>query len=326
MMRFVTIALAIMATGPVRADVEQVLTDVILPGYANFATSAHELATAAGADCTAAALAPAYQSTFDAWTGVADLRLGPAESGGLAVAFWPDERGTGPRKLSALIAARDPVGRDPKAYASISIAARGLTALDLLLFAPDYAYAAGDYTCVLVQTVTADLAHQADALAAGWADHAALMRSAGAAGNLTYLDQTEVQRAIFTQILTAFAHTSDNRLGRPLGTFDRPRPTRAEGWRSGRPLANVIGSAQAATDLARALTGQPMPLTDTALVALLNAADLVDDPSFQTIADPQIRLQVEIVQQRLRALKDAIEVEVGGALNITAGFNAMDGD
>ena len=87
-----------------------------------------------------------------------------------------------------------------------------------------------------------------------------------------------------------------------------------------------MGSAQAATTLAHALAGVDMPLTDAALAALVHAAGQVSDPTFQTITDPQARLQVEIVQQRLKALKDAIEGEVGGALNITAGFNALDGD
>lgn len=325
-MRFSYIILALAVTGPAHADVEQAVTDFILPGYASFAAATRDLATAAQADCTAATLAPAYQATFDAWMAVAALRLGPAESGGLSVAFWPDERGTGQRTIGAMIAAQDPVGRDPAAFAAVSAPARGLSALDLLLFDPAYAYASGDYTCALVQTVSADLAGQADVLLAGWQDHAGLMRTAGAEGNTAYLDQTEVQKAIFTQILTAFVETYDKRLGRPLGTFDRPRPTRAEDWRSGRPLANVMGSARAATALAHALSGVDLPLTDAAMDALAHAASQVSDPTFQSIDDPQVRLQVEIVQQRLKVLKDAIEVEVGGALNITAGFNALDGD
>ena len=320
------IAAVLWAATPARADVEQALADVILPGYAAFAAATHDLNDAALVDCTATAVAPAYQAAFDAWTVVADLRLGPAESGSLGVAFWPDERGTGARTLTALIAANDPVGRDPAAYATVSVAARGLSALDLLLFDPDYAYASGDYTCALVQTISADLVNQAQALLAGWHDHAALMRDAGAAGNTTYLDETEVQKAIFTQILTGFNQTYDARLGRPMGTFDRPRPTRAEAWRSGRPLANVVGTAQAATRLARALSGQDLPLTDAAWTAFAAAADRVSDPTFQTIADPQVRLQVEILQQRLKVLKDAVEAEVGTALNISAGFNALDGD
>ena len=36
--------------------------------------------------------------------------------------------------------------------------------------------------------------------------------------------------------------------------------------------------------------------------------------------------KAEIVQQRLRSLYDAVEAEVGGALGIEAGFNALDGD
>ncbi|NKB16698.1 MAG: alpha/beta hydrolase, partial [Sphingomonadales bacterium] len=61
------------------------------------------------------------------------------------------------------------IGRDPVAYADVSIAARGLFALEILLQDPEFSdYGLADYTCALVQTVAADLSGQADALAAGW--------------------------------------------------------------------------------------------------------------------------------------------------------------
>ncbi len=321
-MRVPLTLVAVLAAGPLSAGVEEALSDDILPGYANFAAATDALSAAAAQDCRAQSLDPAYQAAFDAWMPVADMHLGPAESGTLGIAFWPDERGAGPKTLSALIAANDPVGTDATLYADVSIAARGLFALDLLLYDGDFVYVDGSYTCTLVQTVTADLAIQAAALNAGWQDHATLMRTAGAAGNTTYLEATEVEQAIYTQILGSLTMTQDNRLGRPMGTFDRPRPTRAEAWRSGRPLANAVGAVTGAYALASDIATGPTPLSNAAFAAVGDAAARISDPTFQDIDDPQARLRVEVLQQRVKALKDAIEDELG----LASGFNSADGD
>jgi predicted lipoprotein len=120
--------------------------------------------------------------------------------------------------------------------------------------------------------------------------------------------------------------TADARLGRPLGDIAEPRPARAEGWRTARSLPNALAAARAAHALATALSDVPLPATDRALAEVEAAARAIRDPAFQDIADPQARLRVEILAQRVRALSDAITAELGGALGIAAGFNALDGD
>jgi predicted lipoprotein len=328
----VLLALALLCAAPARADVERALTAQILPGFARFAEAAEGLATSARADCRPAAVIPAYHAAFDAWAAVADLRLGPSETGALTVAFWPDDRGYTPRALSALIAAEDPVGRDPARYAEVSVAARGFLALEMLLHDPAFAdYGPGDYRCALVQTIAADLARQAEALAAAWSEgFAATLRTAGAAGNATFLTGDEAIRAIYTQVLTALDWTADSRLGRPLGSSGRPRPRLAEAWRSGRSLRNAVLACEAAHALAHALAADlvpgGLPQTDAALARVQAAAATIEDPAFQDIADPQARLRVEALQQAVRALRSAIATEIGARLGIAAGFNAQDGD
>ena len=321
-------AAALTPAPPARADVATALDSHILPGFARFATAADALASATATDCRPAALAPAYQATFDAWMVVGDLRLGPSETGALSVAFWPDPRGATPKTLAALIATEDPAGRDPAAYADVSIAARGLFALDRLLFDPDFAaYAPGSYACALAATIAADLATQARALSDGWSGpFATTLRSAGDAGNATYLTKAEAQRALYTQILTSLAFTADKRLGLPLGTFDEPRPARAEARRSARPLPNVVQAAEAAHALATALAGAPLPAADAALARLHDTAARIPDPALQDITDPQARLRVELLQSAVRDLAAAIETDVGSTLGIAPGFNAQDGD
>jgi hypothetical protein len=69
-----------------------------------------------------------------------------------------------------------------------------------------------------------------------------------------------------------------------------------------------------------------LPRSDAALAQVRAAAGRITDPAFQDIEDPQARFRVEILQQAVKALKDAVEAEIGGTLGVTAGFNAQDGD
>lgn len=313
---------------PTWADVDQALQRHILPGFEGFADAAQALQKTAAQDCRADAVAPAYQTTFDAWMTIADLRLGPSETGALSIAFWPDKRGFTQRSLSQFIADQDPAAFDPALYSQVSIAARGLFALEMLIFDPDFAdYGPDSYSCALVRAVSVDLADQAVALDRAWQqDFAATLRSAGAPGNTTYLDQSEALRALYTQLLSGLEFTADQRLGRPMGTFQQPRPSRAEAWRSGRSLRNVLLSVDAAQALAHRLTDADLPETDAAAARIHALAERIDDPGFQNLTQPQARLHAEQLQQAVRAMQEAIEAEIGTPLGIAAGFNSQDGD
>lgn len=320
------LVLALLAS-PALAGVEDAVEQHILPAVKAFAETTEALAEAAQADCAAIALRPAYQAAWEAWSPIADIRLGPSEAAALTIAYWPDERGAGAKALRGLLVSEDAALRDPAAFAEVSAAARGFPALDLLLGDPELSsYEEGSPGCALVRTVAADLAAQAEALAQGWAAEAEALTTAGASGNARYLTEDEATRAIYTQLLSGLEFTADTRLGRPLGEPDRPRPTRAEFWRSDRPLPNALASVESAAQIAMDLADRPLPATEAALDQVRRAAASIDDPSFQDLEDPQARLEVEILQQRIRVLLDAIEAEVGASLGLQPGFNSRDGD
>ncbi|TNE37986.1 imelysin family protein [uncultured Roseovarius sp.] len=325
------ISVALLSVGlatPASADLDEALDKHILPGFARFAEATENLARATREDCRAEALNPAFHEAFDAWMPVADLRLGPSGTGALSIAFWPDARGFTPRTLGRLIAEEDPVAGDVERYVEVSIAARGLFALEMLAFDPEFSnYAEGSYTCRLVATIAADLDRQADALAAAWEHtYADTLRTAGDPSNTTYLTEQEAVRAIYTQILSSLDFTADQRLGIPMGTFDRPRPARAEARRSERSLRNAVLATKAAHGLATALADWNLPETDAALGHTREAATRIEDPGFQDVTEPQARLRVEVLQQTVRALSGAIQSEIGARLGIARGFNAQDGD
>lgn len=308
---------------PARADVAEAVEDVILPGYARFADAAAGLDAAAQASCDPAALRPAFDAAFDAWMQVQHLRLGPAEEGGraLAVNFWPDAKGSGARVQRQMLAAEDPAAANPAAFAQVSVAARGFPALERLLYADA---APQGYACTLTRATAADLARLAAELRDGWqGGFAATLTQPGAGG--PYLNGAEARQALFTQLATGLEGLADQRLGRPLGSFDKPRPELAEARASGRSLRNVRESLIGLRSLAVALAPES-PRTQAGFDRALSLAEGLDDPVFAGVADPQSRLKVEILQQAIRATREAAVAEVGAALGVTAGFNSADGD
>ncbi|MWD29733.1 signal peptidase [Aquicoccus sp. SCR17] len=318
-----------LAAAPASAGVAEVIDDQIRPNLAQFAEATAALESAAEQDCRAEALRPAYQSAFDAWMGVSHLRFGPMEEGGraLAISFWPDKRGMVGATVARLVAEEDPIARTPEEFGEVSVAGRGLFALERLFYDEALSgYGEDSYSCALARAVTYDLARMARELRAEWEDYAPLMLKAGEAGNDTYLSDKEARQALYTALLSGLEFTADQRLGRPLGTFERPRPERAEARRSGRSLRNVILSLEALEDMAEALADEPIPVTEEAFDTVLAEARDLDDPVFAGMEAPTGRLKVEILQQLTQAVRRAVEGEIGLQLGVTAGFNATDGD
>lgn len=321
------LALTALFATPLHADVAEAVDQFILPGYKTFAEAAENLDATAKADCSTAAIVPAYQAAFDAWLGVSFLRLGPAEVDGrsLAIQFWPDPKSLGTKAQSAMLRTQDPVVNDSGAFAEVSVAARGLMALERLLY-PAEPLPSGDYSCALIRATTADLARLSVLIVQDWqTDFAAALRTAGADGNTRFATKTEARQALYTALITGFEFVGDDRVGRPLGTFDKPRPERAEARASGRSLHNVTQSLAALQQFAKALVPD-VPATDAAFARAFAVAAKVQSPVFGDVDTPQGWLKAQILQQAIWATRDASIAEIGPALDVGIGFNAADGD
>lgn len=320
-----TLALIALAA-PARADVAQAVDEVIGPAYHRLADRAAALSAAAIADCSPQALQAPYQAVWDDWAYIGFLRLGPVETDGrsLAMAFWPDPKASGPRAQQALIDADSPAIGDPAAFARLSVALRGLAGLERLLYPSDIT---GDETtlCALRRATAADLVRMTTGFADEWPAYARLLNDPGTGGNTTYLTAAESRQALFTQIVTGLDYIADTRLGRPLGSFEKPRPERAEARASDRPLANIIRALEGTRDLALALHPDA-PNSRAAFDHALSVAGALNDPALSGVAEPQSRLKVEILQQAVRNAKSVVQSEIGGALGLSVGFNAADGD
>ncbi len=336
-MRIFAFAVALVA--PLAASAQDrtaILTDVpaahILPRFAELAGATEALSAASQSDCApqSEALRTAYGTAFDAWISASHLRFGPTEANdrAFAMAFWPDTKGFTPKALSQHIAAEDPAVNDTAAYSETSVAGRGFFALEQMLYDPKFAdQGSAEYRCALIRAITADLDANADAMAEEWQSYAVKLEQPG--GDSPYRTQDEAMQELFKALSTGLQFTAETRLGRPLGTFDRPRPNRAEARRSGRALRHVELSLIALQDLAARLSADHPEIAqdlDVAFNRAIKGARSIDDPSFAGVAEPAGRFRVEALQQAVNDIRTIATTELGPTLGISAGFNSLDGD
>ncbi|MEM7075006.1 MAG: imelysin family protein [Pseudomonadota bacterium] len=327
--RLVFLFFAGCASATTAQDIGALVDQHVLPGYRTLAETTGVLRDAARADCAPDApdLRQAYHDAFDAWVQVSHLRFGPseAEDRAFALAFWPDPRGATPKSLATLIADEDPVIDTAEAFATVSVAGRGFYALEFLLYDEGFADRGdAEYRCALIRAVASDIALNSAAILADWDTvYADLVRNAG--DNDTYRTRQEAARQMFTALATGLEFTSAMRVGRPLGTFDRPHPRRAEARRSGRSLRHVVLSLEATQALTHLLSGGDEEL-DAGFDRAIKRARTLDDPVFAGVSDPQGRLRVEALQQNIDVIRQTIAEELGPKLGVAAGFNSLDGD
>jgi len=330
MMRLILTACLTLLGLPALADIDAVIDDHIIKRHAAFAQSTAMLVEAAKQDCTPHGVIPAYHAAFDTWVAVSHIRFGPIEDNGegLAVAFWPDKKGMIPKTLARMITAQDPVVNEATEFAQYSVAARGFFALEQMLFDETFSdYGKDSYACALTQAITSDLARIAQQTHDGWVNgYAETLRSAGAAGNAVFLTDKEGAQALFTNMLGGLEYIHVQRLGRPMGSFAKARPKRAEARRSQRSMRNIAVSLAALHEMAVLLADGQALETMEWFDATISYANSLDDTPFVTADQNSGRFILTSLQEMVSAIHEAAMAEIGAHLGVVAGFNALDGD
>jgi predicted lipoprotein len=307
------------------AKTQTIVETHVLPRFERLAKRSDHLAKVSQTECDteSPALRDAFHAAFDGWVGVSHLRFGPTETDDRAfgMAFWPDTKGFTRKALNRLIKAEHAAVSDPEAFAKMSVAGRGFYALEYLIY-DDTMRQNGtpEYRCALVQAIAHDIDTNANAIWQDWQQ--------------TYADQIigsgkEGVQVLFGALTTGLQFTADTRIGRPMGTFEHPRPRRAEARRSGRSLHHVDLAAQSMQEMALILAeGHSEQSTSLTLTfdAIFNQIADLDDPTFAKVTDMQGRFRVEALQtsfhRALEIARDELSVELG----VMEGFNALDGD
>lgn len=307
------------------ADVDHRLETHILPGHIDLAIASATLASNTVTSCAPEDLRPAFHEAYDAWIRVSHIQFGPIEDQGLslAMAFWPDPKDSTRKAIARLTQVSDPIVNTPEQFGEVSAAAQGFTALERMLYDPQPDQ---DYACRLTRAIADGLADKTARIIANWPPFAALMTSPGTAGNTRFQSAEEVNRALYTALSTGLEFLHDQRLGRPLGSFERPRPKRAEARRSERSQRHIILSLDALEALATTMFDGDLTQTKAAFAAAKERAASLEDPALAGVANPGQRIRIEALQRTVGDIRNAVNDEIGKPLGITAGFNSLDGD
>lgn len=326
-MRFlIIICSAVLVSTSALADLATVREDHIVPRYAAFAEAAAELKNVAHNDCSAEAVLPAYHEAYDAWIAISHIQFGPIETRGtsLSLTFWPDPKDRTGKALNRLFSNEDGAVFVSEEFAQVSVAAQGFSALERLLTEPQ---GNTHYACAFIGAIATHIAGVAQDLAGDWqGSYGDQFAQPDASSEVAFSSEEDAERAVYTSISTALEFMHDQRLGRPLGTFDRPRPLRAEARRTERSSRHVLLGLQATKDLTNAFVDESLPDVNRAFDAAIARAETLDDPAFSGVADPARRFKIEVLQRSLRDVQVLVAENVGAALGINAGFNSLDGD
>lgn len=312
--------------------INTVVHEHIVPKFEDLAQKTTKLREVALGDCeiTSPNLRAAYGEAFDAWITASHLRFGPTEidDRAYALAYWPDPRGKTAKSLRQLLLEKDSAVTNAETFAQVSIAARGFYALDYLLY--DVTLGQKEdvaYTCKLIQAIASDMAGNTATIVSEWRSHFVYSLTQPKPDGV-YRTETEVMQVLVKSLTTGLQLTSDMRIGRPMGEIDRPRPKRAEAWRSGRSHRHVELSLEALFDLAVLLTsGTSIQTTfDDSFARAKTQIGRINDPVFASVDEPNGRFQWDILKLELDFLRDEPMSVLLEELGVTSGFNALDGD
>jgi len=276
----------------------------------------------------------AFGAAAGAWAQIEFVRYGPIGEGFRfeRMAHWPERRNAISRALSNLMSRPEADVLSPERFRETSVAGQGISALERILFEDgsrgDLRSGAGSAKrfCLVGEAI-------ADALAATSREVAEAWRSQ-TLPQLENADEARARQAVTrftTDLLTGLQVIEELKLTAPLGkSIDTARPTLSELWRSGRATQTIQLNLQSAHALAAALLGTP-PGSDgqhtlSAIKAVASIAERSPENLGEAAADPRRRRQIILLRDAVASAREIVGASLPPALEITTGFNSLDGD
>lgn len=290
----------------------------------------------------------AHRGVTDAWAAVQHLRSGPLtlELRSDRFSFWPERAGVVQRQIGQLLRDRDAKLLQPGALARQSAAVQGLTLLERLLF--DEGVTADAFTGDDAKRFRGQLAIAAArnlaAIAADARDGWQALEAPLAKGEATTLGPTptEAVNTLYAAAITAMQVVVDQKLTGPLGaSVAEAKPTTVEALRSGQALRNIRHNLEGIRALLLGENGGPgfaslLPASedgktakqaiDESFAAAISAISAVPGPLNAAVTDPARRKAVDHALRLIKAARVEMLGTMAPLLDITIGFNELDGD
>ena len=323
-----------------RAAIDQ----VVLPAYAEHARAMRRLGPAIERHCMGdsaeddEAVRAAFDEAMDAWQRAWPFGIGPVmrDAGRARIAFWPGRPGSAARQMRKVLRTRDESLLDPGVLAGKSVAVKDLQALERLLFGvPRDAY-----TCGLAGAIGRYQSNLAEQIVHEWTREGGFRQAALAAGGDSdeYADDAEVARDVMRVLSESLDAVIAQKLEAPLGErAAKSKPKRAESWRSGRSMRNIVLNLESIRALVETSGGfadlvtahGESELAEDLRMGLVDAASkarAVVLPLRDAVSDPDERAKVLELLGSLRALRARVTGPLSRATGLLIGFNSQDGD
>ncbi len=289
-----------------------------------------------------------YKNAAGMWARVEFIRFGPVSFllRHERVSHWPERRNAVGRALNSLLATPDGESLAPKQFSRASVAVQGLPALERLLFTQGDKWegptdeAAIAWRCAVGQAIATNLATISREIVEGWKDAEGPLEQAraGKTTGLYYTDASDLGRRLLTDQLTGFQIMGDIKLAAPRGVAleegQEPvaKSSKLEAWRSGLSKANLVANLYAMKGMTHAW-GVTSTWSD-AQRADVETAFQKADASFRALpTDMKAGLNegtalasIEQALVDLRLLRTQVADVLPQSLELTLGFNALDGD
>lgn len=340
MMKKIIPILILLLVSPAQAyDFRTIADQHILPGYQQFNEATNTLETASKNYCdnpnqaTLTKLKSVYRDSFNSWQSVQHIRFGPIQYLNRAHRFemWPDKRGSVGKHLARLL--QDPeIKRTDFDISSKSVAVQGFPALERLVFSNK---PVDEVSCILIKSISQNLNNMARNLENNWISAEGPFVDyfvSASQGNDIYESDIELASKILNSLYTQLEFIATQKLDRPLGkNISKARGKRAEGWRSKNSLLAIEANLVATKSLYQLTFSNQLsePLTgniDQAYQQAFKSLVEIKLPLHQAVSDPEQRKSVEQLRKQLSVLKALIGRDLSSELDLSLGFNSLDGD
>lgn len=325
-----------------------------IPSYIHFADASAAEDTALKALCKAPSSEglsqsrSAFRDLVRAWSAVEVIRFGPAKAANRfeKIFFWPDPRARGQKQVQKLL-----YQLSKEADLTLdnlqgkSVAVQGLPALEYLLFGKGAetlaAVGQSSARCLFAETVAANVAFHASAIAAEWQAAEGFQKILTDTGpdNPIYRNDKEALQEILKSVVEILEINGSSKLHGSLNDdISKIKPRNAPFWRSDLTIDSLKASLLSLMELQNAMNLQSLLKDEDRWAArqidfeaqqVVKTYDLLMAKNLnwqKLLADPKGYELLKYSTIPLQGIEDEFSESYPEMLGLKLGFNSLDGD
>ena len=325
------------------SETNKAITDEFaIPRFEQLLDSSEQLVTQAESFCKNGGeeefgkIRKQFHQMMDAWQGIQILRTGPEEllMRNFRIEMWPDRSNAAAKQIRKLLKEKNLQTLKPETFRHSSTAIQGLSAIERLIYEKDISAkdfqetGKANYRCLLVQAITVNLQSISSALLKEWQGSYKDTLATPSEKNDVFESHKEVATMFLKEAATELQAVYDQKFKRPINK--RFRYKRSESWRSERSLRNITLNMESAESLFQ--IGFSAHLKDETLKKKLADEFKQAITTGKTFTMSLLKAHEEKPEalakwmEEVSQIKRTLAVDVPKALDISLGFNSLDGD